>query len=319
MLPSGVTTTNAYDGAGRMLETTSVAGMTTLQSFDYAYDAVGNRTSQVDRNSQTTTYAYDALNRLVEFDPPAAAAVDYAYDAAGNRTEAGSVIYTYDALNQLTSDSTGTDYDYDGAGRLVDATNGSDTTTYAYDALDQLVEVDDGSAPIAYSYDALGRRSERTQSSATETAHYGDLADRAILDTDSGGIFQSFVAGPAGLVEQEVGSGVEFPLCLVSDAGEDVVVWGINAGDDALDVVPGCSPSEMTSCLWSDELQSGFQDFVNYVPTLAIACVGGGTLALEALPALAAIPDVNAVVAAGGCLAGIATADEVGPFPPVYR
>lgn len=247
--PNGVTTTNAYDGAGRMTETTSVAGATTLQSFDYAYDVAGNRTSQVDRNSDTTTYAYDALNRLTEFDPPATAAVDYAYDAAGNRTEAGATTYSYDALNQLTSDSDGTDYDYDGAGRLIDATNGSDTTTYAYDALDQLTEVDDGSAPITYSYDALGRRSERTQAAATQTAHYGDLSDRAILDTDSGGIYQSFVAGPVGLVESEVGSDVEFALpdahgditTLTDDVGavasrQDHDPWGAQLSGPALEM-----------------------------------------------------------------------------------
>ena len=248
-LPNGVTTTNAYDGAGRITETSSLAGSTVLQSFDYAHDAAGNRTSQTDRNSDTTTYSYDALGRLSEFDPPAAAAVGYAYDAAGNRTAAGSVTYTYNALNQLTSDSTGSDYGYDGAGRLVDETNGSQATAYAYDALDQLIEVDDGSDPIAYSYDGLGRRSGRTQASATETAHYGDLTDRASLDTDSGAIVESFIQGPAGLVEQETGAGVQFPLpdahgdlrTLTDDAGalasrQDYDPWGEQLSGPALEM-----------------------------------------------------------------------------------
>ncbi len=211
-LPNGVTTSNTYDGAGRLLETASTAGVLTLQSFDYTYDTAGNRASQTDRNAATTTYSYDNLNRLTEFDPPAAPAIDYAYDAAGNRTEAGSIAYSFNALNQLTSDTAGNDYEYDGAGRLVEEAGGAATTTYAYDALDQLLGVDDGSDPVAYTYDGLGRRSERAQSGGTKVSHYGDLTDRPILDTDSSGIYQSFVGGPSGLVEQEAGSAVAFPL-----------------------------------------------------------------------------------------------------------
>ena len=217
-LPNGIVTTNAYDGVGRMLRTSSERQGTILQSFDYAYGSAGNRTSQTDRNNEVTTYTYDALSRLTELDPPADPPVAYAYDAAGNRTEADGVTYTYNALNQLTGDSTGTSYVYDRAGRLVERRDGSQTTTYTRDALDQLIRVDDGSNPIAYSYDALGRRSERTEGGATESAHYGDLTDAPILDTDASGIIESYVRGAAGLVEQRAGA-TRFPL---SDAHGDV-------------------------------------------------------------------------------------------------
>ena len=230
-LPNGVTTESSYDGAGRMTSTSSDdSGSTVLQSFDYAYDDAGNRVAETDRNSDQTTYAYDALNRLVEFDPAGSAVVAYGYDDAGNRTSADGVTSTFNALNQLTSSSDGTTYDYDGAGRMIERTNGSQTTDYSWDPFDQLAEVDDGSSPVQFSYDALGRRSERTESAATATAHYGDLSDLATLDTDAGGVLQSFVDGPAGLAEQRSGSSTSYPL---ADAHGDVMTMADGSGSVA--------------------------------------------------------------------------------------
>jgi YD repeat-containing protein len=134
-------------------------------------------------------------------DPP----VDYGYDAAGNRTSAGSTTYSYDALNELTGSSAGTTYSYDGAGRLTQAQNGSQTTTYSWDPLDQLTQVDDGTNLVDYTYDALGRRASRVASGSAVATHYGDLTDRAILETDASGILRSFVQGPLGLVEERSG------------------------------------------------------------------------------------------------------------------
>ena len=75
---------------------------------------------------------------------------------------------------------------------------------------------------MTLSYDGLGRRSDRTDAVGTETAHYGDLSDRAIIDTDSAGIVASYVNGPsptAGFLEQRRGAVTEYP---VADARGDV-------------------------------------------------------------------------------------------------
>lgn len=229
-LPNGIVTTNTYDADGRMSGTESVSGSTTLQSFDYGYDANGNRTAVTDRLNDTTTYSYDALNRLTEFDTSVDPVVSYGYDAAGNRTSAGSRTFSYNALNQLTSDSTGTSYDYDSAGRLESDTNGSDTTSYSWDPLDQLLEVDDGSNPVAFDYDALGRRADRTESSTTRSAHYGDLTDRPIFDAGmSGSTVTEWVQGPIGLLE-ESDSATSYVL---ADAHGDVTTMTDDAGSVA--------------------------------------------------------------------------------------
>ena len=60
-----------------------------------------------DANNHATTYAYDALNRLVSTTDPLSHVTGYGYDAVGNRTsqtkpDGTTVTYTYDALNRLT-------------------------------------------------------------------------------------------------------------------------------------------------------------------------------------------------------------------------
>lgn len=213
-LPGEVLTSTEYDDAGRVAGIVSLGPEEALlESFEYGYDPYGNRTSQVDRLSQETTYSYDALNRLVEFNPPGEGSTGYAYDAAGNRTQAGTVTFGFNALNQLTSASDGTTYDYDAAGRLVEADHGEQATTYAWSPLDELTEVDDDSQAVAYTYDALGRQASREKGSAIRLTHYGDLSDLPILDTDAEGQpTMSYVQGPQGLIEQRSGEATSFPL-----------------------------------------------------------------------------------------------------------
>ncbi len=214
--PNGVSTANVYDNAGRLAETTSQVGElpTIIESLKYGYDAAGNVTSRLDRRSEAeTTYAYDALNRLTEFNPPGEGATSYAYDAAGNRTEAGPTTYSYNALNELTESSDGTSYGYDGAGRLIEKVKGEEKTTYSWDLLDHLAKVEGPGEIASYAFDALGRLSERKGKSGTLVAHYGDLSDLPTYDANAEGeTTTSYVQGPRGLVEERTGETTSYPL-----------------------------------------------------------------------------------------------------------
>ena len=214
--PDGVTTTNVYNEAGRLAETTSKTAepLTVLESLKYGYDAAGNVTSKVDQPLEAeTSYAYDALNRLAEFNPPGEGATSYGYDAAGNRTEAGGTTYSFNALNQLTEDSAGTTYSYDGAGRLAGEINGSEETSFGWDPLDHLAKVEGPGGSATYAFDGLERLSERNSGEAAQVFHYGDLGDLATYETNGEGkATTSFVQGARGLVEQRSGEATSFPL-----------------------------------------------------------------------------------------------------------
>ena len=69
---------------------------------------MGNRISQTDANSHTTTFAYDKLGRRTGARCRSACRRAMTYDAAGNlraKTDFNgkTTTYTYDAVNRLTS------------------------------------------------------------------------------------------------------------------------------------------------------------------------------------------------------------------------
>ena len=242
-LPNGVVTTQEFDNAGRLAETTSAKGEAALESLEYEYDPSGNRIGQVDRLSQETSYEYDALNRLIGFDPPGEGSTAYDYDPAGNRIEAGATSYEFNDLNQLTSASNGTTYDYDDAGRLIEVDQGETSTAYGWNVLDELTGVDTGSQEIDFAYDALGRQVLRDDGSTIRPTHYGDLSDLPILDTDAEGEpTMSYVQGPAGLIEQRSGEGTSFTL---RDARGDLTTIADGEGEVA---------SRQTYDSWGEQL-----------------------------------------------------------------
>lgn len=133
----GSYTTYAYDGLNRLVEENQTG---TLGNFSksYAYDAFGNRQSMT-VDGKTTSYIYDANNRLLS--TAGGGAASYTYDANGNMTQAtigtGVVVTcTYDGFNRLkkVSDSSGeTVYTYDADGIRMSKSAGGSTERYVYD------------------------------------------------------------------------------------------------------------------------------------------------------------------------------------------
>jgi YD repeat-containing protein len=81
----------AYDGRGLVRQETQYPAWPSTSGplvASTAFDASGNPLSSVDPLGQTTTFAHDALNRLIGIDYSDAGTPDvaYAYDAHGNRT-----------------------------------------------------------------------------------------------------------------------------------------------------------------------------------------------------------------------------------------
>ncbi len=209
--PEG-TTTYGYDALNRLASVTDAAGTTT-----YGYDAVGNQASVTYPNGTATTYAYDAVNRLLQLanTGPGGLVSSYTYTlgTAGERTqvvEAGpattnrTVIYTYDPVYRLTReqvDEAGTandetfTYTYDAVGNRATFDRNGVLVTYAYDANDRLLTETSPTRTLTYAYDANGNL--ETRGDGTDVDAYTWDAQNRLVTADVQ------TSAPSGLVSYD--------------------------------------------------------------------------------------------------------------------
>ena len=164
------TTTYAYDAWGRLATVTDAntpAGVTT-----YGYDLMSNLTSITDARGKVTGFEYDAYNRVKKVIWPGDGSVFeiFTYDAAGRlatRTDRKGVIttYEYDDLDRLIgkSYSDGTapvSYTVDPVGRVLTASNGTDSLIWTYDLAGQLRSESSqkNASLLEFDYDLAGNR-----------------------------------------------------------------------------------------------------------------------------------------------------------------
>ncbi|MFO0819074.1 MAG: RHS repeat-associated core domain-containing protein [Pirellulales bacterium] len=183
--------------------------------LSYAYDDNSNVISMSDTiegaAGATTSYAYDALDRLVVLTQSGSAVsdkrVNFTYNAIGQyeaidryRDLAGTQLvigtdYSYDSQNRLTridhlnavDESVAFfDYEYDVASRITRIADRNGPTTYAYDDRDQLILADHADAAFAdesYSYDPNGNRvSSHLHGSEYETGTANRLLSDGVYD-----------------------------------------------------------------------------------------------------------------------------------------
>ncbi len=183
-------TTNTYDAAGRVVQSTDPSGVVTK----YTYDLDG-RPLTMTVGSATTSYQYDADGRRIAETDPSGATTQYVYDndnnviktiyADGTTTES-----SYDKDNRETSytDQAGqtTNYQYDASDHVTavilpavpDPQNGGKLTRpeydYTYDVYgDVLTKRDPLGHVTTYTYDAFGRQfSETTPDGETASMTY---------------------------------------------------------------------------------------------------------------------------------------------------
>ena len=218
--PDGHTITYGYDADNRRTGETWVNPDDPSSPFDVittTYDADGNVSGDFDTNgSEGYSLSYYSTNQLSSVGTTVGGFVPfivltYTYDHNGNRTslsdnQGGTVSYTYNALNQLTSenqsgtgvDAARADFSYDNAGNMTGLTRYSDTsgtnevlaTAYTYDNANNLTGISDQLpdttvvASYAYTLDPADRLTEEVHNwasgSSTDTTDYTYTANNQL-------------------------------------------------------------------------------------------------------------------------------------------
>jgi RHS repeat-associated protein len=222
---NGTVATYSYDANNWVTNLAHTYGATLIAGFAYAYDNEGNKSSELKQHApgDSETYAYDAINRLVQYDVGVISGVSilspviaetWALDAPGNwlsltsnhvmqaRTHntvneietINTQGLTYDADGNLANDGAYA-YGYDMENRLTSVTRNSDSAEvglYFYDALGRrIVQIaDPAGAPSTnvFFYDRDRSIEEQNASAVTQATYtYGSNSVDDVLTMDRGG------------------------------------------------------------------------------------------------------------------------------------
>ena len=114
-------TTYVYDSIGRITRAVCDG-----HSYEYSYNEQGRLKEKRSSGKRLISYEYDKAGQITQITDPAGVSTRYEWDILGRVVRAGSdgmeVLYAYDCLDRLTSQSFGngvkTDYHYDESGNL---------------------------------------------------------------------------------------------------------------------------------------------------------------------------------------------------------
>jgi RHS repeat-associated protein len=222
--PNGVTTTYNYNPAGYLTNLLAQKTPSTVNSFTYTHDAVGNRLSMSDLTG-LHTYQYDQIYQLLQAVHPNIPTEQFSYDPVGNRINADfnevdgfkvNTTYTFDYENKLTRvqySGMDTQYKYDPLGRRIEKNINGQVIQYVYDgdnilneydgagnikskyvfnlAIDDPLSVEQGGSVYYYHKDGLGSVTELTNStgSVVKTYRYNSYGETS---SQTGSLIQPF-------------------------------------------------------------------------------------------------------------------------------
>ncbi|TKB80275.1 MAG: hypothetical protein E8D42_02675 [Nitrospira sp.] len=197
---NGVTTTYNYDPASRLSGITHTKGTTTLEQLTQGFDPADNKTQATQLIQTATalppavTAAYNAVNAQIQFNSGT-----LGYDPNGNLTNDGTTTYVWDARDRLIGISGGTSatFSYDALDRRIAKTINGATTSYVYDGADIAIEAGASNASYLSTLN-IDEPIVRQTSTGNEYYHTNDLGSTIALSNDAGTVTTQYTHSPFG-------------------------------------------------------------------------------------------------------------------------
>jgi RHS repeat-associated protein len=297
--PKAIVTSYTYDLDNRLASVTVPGSTTGTAVTKYTYDPAGRR-NQIEVPKSTTgtpikwTYGYDNADRVSSIMNPLSKTRSATYDLDGNIATqvtaragaAGTITYTVDALDRLTSTSYGDGshavnytydkasrrasmsdaltgiktYSYDPDGRLSGTTRGTSTWAWTYyDNGEPKTTTRPGPSTDTWTYDQANRATQLVSADGTATFGYDDDSNLTSTTMPNGTIqTQAFDADQQlSSVNTKQGASTLVSMSLGRDAGEDpnqiVVTRGASSETrsfryDLADQLQGVCYTTLASC-----------------------------------------------------------------------
>jgi len=168
---------------------------------------VGNKLTQTDAESRTTSWEYDDLGRVISRTLPLGQSEHFTYDAAGNVLthtdfKGNTTDFEYDQNNQVVKktfqDGSVEQFTYTATGRQDTIIDARGTTLNLYDNGDRLIKAvnPDGSS-IEYQYDSMGNRTAVIVDTDTTRYTFDDLNRLKTVSDPEGGV-TTYTYDPVG-------------------------------------------------------------------------------------------------------------------------
>jgi RHS repeat-associated protein len=201
LLANGTQASYTYDNANRILLLANLtSGGTTLSSFNYTYNPIGNRTQVVEADGDVVSWTYDPTYQLTNEQRSGANSynISYTYDPVGNRTlmlkTGAPSTSTYNTANEMATiqSSAGvTTNTYDGDGNLlISLAPGNQWTTNTWDGENRLTQVALPSGVVdTFMYNGDGQRVQKQDS--TGATNYVWNRRNILLETNVEDVVQT--------------------------------------------------------------------------------------------------------------------------------
>ncbi len=210
---NGVATTQNFDPVTDRLTSIVAGNGNAVESFSYAYDAIGNVFTRADANENLTeTFTYDALNRLISATVSASIAPQklFSYDPIGNLLSKSDVgTYTYPlagaALPHAVSAVAGTinsTFTYDPNGNQTAGLGRS----ISYTSYNKPSAITQGSSTLRFFHDMDHQRIYQ-QAPEGNTLYFDAFGVHAELFTSGTSAWHDYISGGGGIVAMRALSG----------------------------------------------------------------------------------------------------------------